>query len=118
AVALKPFRAEPLAQRLRPVTTADLPDAPAAAGSGAAPTAMQGVNFNAGVQAPAAPQMPAPSSPATAQPAGSQAARSGGQIQQATLIYRKEPEYPKIAKQTGAKGIVKVIATIGKDGRV
>jgi protein TonB len=45
-------------------------------------------------------------------------AKAGGQIQQAVLITRKEPEYPKIARQTGAKGAVVLNATIGKDGRV
>jgi protein TonB len=34
------------------------------------------------------------------------------------LVLRKEPDYPKIAKQTGAKGLVTVAATIGKDGRI
>jgi protein TonB len=121
AATLKPFRAEPLSQRLRPVTTADLPEAPTAAGASAAPTAIPGVNLNAGMQAPAAPQTPvpqAPAAPVTTQPVASPALKSGGQIQQAVLIFRKDPEYPKIAKQTGAKGQVKLIATIGKDGRV
>jgi protein TonB len=120
---LKPFSTASLSQRLRPVTTADLPDAPTLAGTGAVPTAIPGVNLNAGVQAPSAPQAPAPPKPAAPAPpvqATPQAAtlKPGGQIQQATLIYKKDPEYPKIAKQTGAKGQVKLLATIGKDGRV
>ncbi len=45
-------------------------------------------------------------------------ANSGGQIEPATLLFRKEPEYPKIAKQNGAKGEVKLVATIGTDGKV
>jgi len=121
AATLKPFRAEALSQRLRPVTTADLPEAPAAAGAGAAPATIPGVNWNAGMQAPAAPQMPAPPAPAASvatQQAAPAAPKSGGQIQQATLLYRKDPEYSKIAKQSGAKGQVKLVATIGKDGRV
>ena len=62
--------------------------------------------------------MPAasPSIPATAETKGS--AKAGGQIQQAILTYKKDPEYPKLARQTGARGIVKLTATVGKDGRV
>ena len=37
---------------------------------------------------------------------------------QAVLIYKKEPEYPKIAQQMGIKGTVELNATIGADGRV
>ena len=123
----KPFSTASLSQRLRPVAQSDIPDAPSLAGVGAAPTAIPGVNFGAGVQAPAAPQAPAPPKPAapTAAPptqtttsGASGSSKSGGQIQQATLVYKKDPEYPKIAKQTGAKGQVKLVATIGKDGRV
>jgi protein TonB len=76
------------------------------------------------------PVAPAPFSPAPAAPAPPPAAttaasstadskpKSGGQIQQAVLIYRKDAEYPKIAKQTGAKGTVRLNATIGKDGNI
>jgi protein TonB len=34
------------------------------------------------------------------------------------LITRKDPEYPRIARQAGAKGAVQLVATIGKDGKV
>ena len=128
---VKPFSTASLGQRLRPTTTADLPDAPTLAGAGQLPAAIPGMNLGGGVSAPAAPQAPAPpraTAPAgpttttqsTPQPIQSAAAssKSGGQIQQATLIYKKDPEYPKIAKQTGAKGQVKLVATIGKDGKV
>jgi len=36
----------------------------------------------------------------------------------AQLISRTEPEYPEIAREAGAKGTVKLIATIGPDGNV
>jgi protein TonB len=121
AVALKPFQAEPLAQRLRPVSSTDLPEAPAMS-AGAAPASVPGVNLNAVMQGPAAPRPAAPVAPAPAAsvstPDVRAAAKSGGQIQSATLIYKKDPEYPKMAKQTGARGQVKLAATIGKDGRV
>jgi protein TonB len=88
-----------------------MPDAPTVS-AGARPnaSAIPGVNMNA--LAPAAPA--APSAPA----ASAAAPRSGGQIQAAVLIYRKDAEYPKIAKQTGAKGTVTLNATIGVDGNI
>lgn len=121
AVALKPFQAEPLAQRLRPVSNTDLPEAPTMS-AGAAPASVPGVNLNAVMQGPAAPRPAAPVAAAPAAPDftldAKAAAKSGSQIQSATLLYRKDPEYPKLAKQTGARGLVKLAATIGKDGKV
>jgi TonB family protein len=121
AVALKPFQAEPLAQRLRPVSNPDLPEAPAMSAS-AAPASVPGVNLNAVMQGPAAPRPAAPVAPAPAAPISAPdvraPAKSGGQIQPATLVYKKEPVYPKMASQNGVKGHVKLAATIGKDGRV
>jgi len=113
AAPLKQFQAETLpSQRLRPAAPTDMPDAPtvsAAARPNA--SAIPGVSINALAPAPLAPA--APSSPAT-----DSKPKSGGQIQQAVLIYRKDAEYPKIAKQTGAKGVVTLNATIGTDGNV
>jgi protein TonB len=123
AVALKPFTAEPLAQRLRPASNTDLPEAPTVS-AGAVPSSIPGVNLNAVMQGPAAPRPLAPVAPAPAAPVSTPAsevkapAKAGGQIQQATLLYKKDPEYPKMAKQTGAKGQVKLVATIGKNGKV
>jgi protein TonB len=37
---------------------------------------------------------------------------------QAVLVSKKDPEYPKLARETGAKGIVELVATIGSDGKV
>jgi protein TonB len=115
---LKAFQAESLGQRLRPAAPTDMPDAPTvSAGDRATTSAIPGVNATA--VAPA-PFMPAPAVPAppAGTPAASSPAKSGGQIQQAVLIYRKDAEYPKIAKQTGAKGTVTLTATIGKDGSI
>jgi TonB family protein len=44
--------------------------------------------------------------------------RFSGKIEAAVLIYRKDAEYPKIAKQTGAKGTVTLDVTIGADGNI
>src|ERR1019366_4405845 len=110
AAPLKQFKTETLAQRLRPAEPTDMADAPTVS-AGARPnaSAIPGVNMNA--LAPAAPMAPSA-------PAASPAPKSGGQIQAAVLIYRKDAEYPKIAKQTGAKGTVTLNATIGADGNI
>jgi protein TonB len=86
-------------------------DAPTqSAGDRPTTAAIPGVNMNVLAPGPAAP--PAASFAADSKP------RSGGQIQQAVLIYRKDADYPKMAKQTGAKGVVKLNATIGTDGSI
>ena len=115
---LKAFKSESLGQRLRPAAPTDMPDAPTVnASDRATASAIPGVNMNAAAPAPFVPPPPAPAPPAASAPVESKP-KSGGQIQQAVLIYRKDAEYPKIAKQTGAKGTVTLTATIGKDGNV
>jgi protein TonB len=111
AAPLKPFQTESLSQRLRPAAPTDMADAPTqSAGDRPTTAAIPGVNMNVLAPGPAAP--PAASFAADSKP------RSGGQIQQAVLIYRKDADYPKMAKQTGAKGVVKLNATIGTDGSI
>jgi TonB family protein len=113
---LKQFKAESLGLRLRPAAPTDMPDAPTVgAGDRSTTSAIPGFNVNAVAPAPFMPASPAP---ASATPAADSKPRSGGQIQQAVLIYRKDAEYPKIAKQTGAKGTVTLTATIGADGNI
>jgi len=115
--ALKQFKSESLSQRLRPAASSDMPDAPTvASSSGNNPSAIPGLGMSPVAPAPAAPVPPVVSSQST--PAAAATSKAGGQIQQAVLIYRKDAEYPKIAKQTGAKGTVTLNATIGKDGNV
>src|ERR1019366_4850370 len=137
---LKQFQAASLSQRLRPAAPTDMADAPTL-GAGDRPTtsAIPGVNMNALVPPcplpppprppPAAhprrkhesagPALPAPpaATPAASSPAEAKP-KSGGNIRPAVLIYRKDAEYPKIARQTGAKGTVTLNATIGTDGIV
>ncbi len=113
---LKQFKAESLGLRLRPAAPTDMPDAPTVgAGDRSTTSAIPGFNVNAVAPAPFMLASPAPPS---ATPAADSKPRSGGQIQQAVLIYRKDAEYPKIAKQTGAKGTVTLTATIGADGNI
>jgi len=120
---LRPFRAESLSQRLRPAANTDLPDAPGL-GSVQSPgtAAISSLNLN-----PAAPPPPPPPTQANAAPANptapvgaaqKAAPKTGGQIVPAELIHKKDPDYPKIARDAGAKGTVELLATIGVDGRV
>ena len=62
----------------------------------------------------AAPKTPGTANPA--QPAEPERKASAGQISPAVLVYRRDPEYPKIMRQRGAEGTVKLVATIGTDG--
>lgn len=118
AAPVKRFNTESLSQRLRPTRASDLPEAPTVARGDSASASVPGVNLNA----IAPPPMSAPTAPpnaAKAAPAKTQAtSRTGGQIHQAELVYRKEPDYPKIARQAGAKGTVELLANIGADGNV
>jgi protein TonB len=118
AQAMKPFHAESLAQRLRPSSPAELPEAPLGAPTaGPAPSVSLG-NIVSSQQAlpapPSATSAPASSSPVPAEKKVS----SGGQIQQAQLIRRRDPEYPKLARDAGASGVVELLATVGADGKV
>jgi TonB family protein len=118
-VPVKPFNAESLSQRLRPVRSTDMPDAPEVGRGGEAVSAPVPVGVSA---------MPAPvltsALPAAAQSTSIQAASAGptglngGQVQPARLISRKDPEYPPIAKQSGAQGEVVLTAVVGLDGKV
>jgi TonB family protein len=118
----KPFNTDSLSQRLRPVRPTDMPDAPEVGRGGEAVSPAVPV----GVSAMSAPQLiSAPPPPATVpQSAPAQAANtartnpSGGQVQQAQLISRKDPEYPTLAKQSRAQGEVILLATVGADGKV
>jgi protein TonB len=59
---------------------------------------------------------PAPAPAATA--SATTALASGGQLHPATIITRVDPQYPSLARQAGASGVVEVEATIGIDGKV
>ncbi|MEO8371800.1 MAG: TonB family protein, partial [Candidatus Solibacter sp.] len=121
--ATRAFQSESLSQRLRPAAPSDLPDAPTVSNgnTGSTASAIPGIGVNPTAPAPfvPAPAVPSPAASAANGNATSTAPnKSGGQIQQAVLITRKDAEYPKIAKQTGAKGTVVLSATIGADGSI
>ena len=60
----------------------------------------------------------APAGPWCSCPDSRKEASQGGQIQPAQILRRKDPEYPRLAKDSGAKGVVEMLATVGADGRV
>jgi protein TonB len=64
----------------------------------------------------AAPPLPAPASPR--QTSASEPIRVSSGVQEAKLIHKVMPLYPRFAIETRQSGTVRLIATIGKDGRV
>ena len=114
---VKQFNKESLAQRLRPAAPADMAEAPTEVRSNAPATGNLG-----SIMSGAASAAPAPARPGLARPADTPAspanANPGGQITPAEPVYKKAPEYPKVARQIGASGVVEVEAMIGTDGRV
>jgi len=117
AAPVKQFDKESLAQRLRPAAPTDLADAPVEVRAN--PTAPGNLSalMPASGSAPAAPARPSDSSNSTANNARS-TGTSGGQITPAEAFFRKAPEYPKVARQMGASGVVEIEATVGTDGKV
>jgi protein TonB len=67
--------------------------------------------------APPAPVAPPQSTPVRAA-STARTNTNGEKVQPAQLISKKDPEYPQIARQSGAQGEVILTATIGLDGRV
>jgi len=122
---VKPFDTSSLARRLRPAQTTDLAELPSPATGGPVTpqvNAEGSLPFASVTAAPAAPPAARPNAPARPSGSSQEADRkpisTGGQIQTAQLLFRKEPEYPLLARQMGAKGTVELIATIGTDGSV
>jgi periplasmic protein TonB len=114
SAAVKPFSTDSLARRLRPSRPAEAgaPDVPAAV----AVPKMNDVNLGGLGGTTIAP--PPPSAPAPAPAPERKSGVPGGQIQQAELVYRKAPDYPKLARDSGASGMVELTATIATNGRV
>jgi TonB family protein len=112
AVNLKPFNSASLAQRLRPASPTDLPEAPAIVhASSPASASLPGFEPS---QAP----LPAPPKPVGVQTAAPPQVKVGGQLIPAKVISRVDAQYPKLAKQAGASGVVELEATIAVDGKV
>jgi protein TonB len=120
AAPLKPFNAESLAQRLRPVRATDMPDAPEVGRGNEAVSAPVPVGVSS-MPAPVLASAPPAAAPQGTPAQGANTARTNGdgsRVQQAQLISRKDPEYPQLAKQSGAQGEVVLAAMIGVDGKV
>jgi protein TonB len=114
AQATKAFHAEPLAQRLH-ASAAEMPDTPVLA----VPAAAGNVNLGSLVSSQSAPPPQAAAAIPAASPAPVASSKlPGGDVRQAQLISRTDPEYPKLARDSGASGIVELMATVGVDGKV
>jgi TonB family protein len=109
---VKQFDKESLAQRLRPAAPADMAEAPTEVRANTSAPGNLGSIMSGAASAGPAPARPADTSASAANP------NSGGQITPAEPMYKKAPEYPKVARQIGASGVVEVEAMIGTDGRV
>ena len=118
----KPFNADSLSQRLRPVRPTDMPDAPEAGRAGEAVSAAVAVGMNS--MAPPLLTSASPAPAAASQSAPVQAASTARtntrseSVQQAQLLSRRNPEYPPLARQASAHGEVVLTAVIGVDGKV
>lgn len=119
------FRAESLAARLSPAPSLPEPPRLEAQGAAAPVRPAYGLNVPAPppvqVPKPAAQESSAPPSPqgeTTQAPAPGQPLRVGGNVQQALLVRSVTPNYPPLARQARVSGVVRVEATIGRDGRI
>ncbi len=116
AVTVAPPKPESLAARLRAAEPQEMPAPPTLESSSNALAGSAPVTSVPQVAAPAAPPAPPQAQPAQ-QPAPAVPAK-GGQVHEARLIKRVAPNYPNLARQAHISGIVRVQATVGKDGRV
>jgi protein TonB len=117
AAPLKQFKAPDIAHSLRPATPADIAEAPAV--SSVTPASADIGSLGAAVPTNLLGAAPSAKGPDASKKApAANGVKAGGNILQAVLIHRQDPEYPKLAKQTGARGQVTLTATIGKDGLI
>ena len=117
----KQFNPDSLSQRLRPVRSTEMPDAPEVGRGGEAVSAAVPVGVTAMPAPVSLSALPAAVAPQSAPVQAASTARTipnQGKVQQAQLISRKDPAYPPLAKQSGAQGEVILTATIGVDGKV
>jgi protein TonB len=104
------------------VRSTDLPDAPdmglGHGGDAVSAPIPVGVNTMPSPMLPSAPPAAVPQNTPAQAANAARTGVNGGRVQPAQLITRKDPEYPAIAKQSGAQGEVVLSATIGVDGKV
>jgi protein TonB len=102
----------------------NLPEPPKIEGQ-PSPAAVRPVETPGGTPPPPPTQVPEPT-PQTTQapaeqppiPAPTEPVRVGGNVQQAKVVRQVSPVYPPLARQARVAGVVRVEATIGKDGKV
>jgi TonB family protein len=63
-------------------------------------------------------QAPVVQPPAAAVPGPQEPLRVGGNVQEAKVVRKTTPAYPPLARQARVTGVVRLDATIGKDGRI
>jgi TonB family protein len=63
-------------------------------------------------------QAPVVQPPAGAAPEPQEPLRVGGNVQEAKVVRKTTPVYPPLARQARVTGVVRLDATIGKDGRI
>lgn len=61
---------------------------------------------------------PPPPPPPASAPASSEPLRIGGQVKEPRAIYRPQPEYPLLARQSRVEGVVEIDAIIDEHGNV
>jgi len=109
----KPFS---LASRVHQPDASDLPEAPSVDSSSVAIRPSLPGRLSAPVSPLAPPpQAQAPVAAPVAQPAN---VRVGGKVQEPKLLRRVDAAYPPMARQARVNGVVRLQATIGKDGKV
>jgi hypothetical protein len=128
-VTVRAFDERSLAAHLRRSEPAELPAAPVLESQGN-PFAAKAPNLSGAVAAPPPAPVAAvvpPPPPAVAVKAAAVAAtpkpsvpapRIGGQVQEARVVRQFPPVYPATARSWHLDGVVRVIAVVGKDGRV
>ncbi len=108
-----------LAARLRVPEFATAPDLPDQSGAlpGGAPT-VPGASLAPPPPTPVVAQQPKPNPPAPAHAVATPAARIGGEAQKPRLVKAFPPTYTDAARRWRVNGNVRVVAVVGKDGRV
>jgi TonB family protein len=114
---VKQFDKESLAQRLRPAAPAVMAEAPVEVRANSSAPGNLGSLMSGAASAAPAPVRP-PTARSAAPSASAANTNSGGQIVPAESMFKKAPEYPKVARQIGASGVVEIEAIIGVDGKV
>ena len=115
-----PVKSFSLAARVSPPpSSSDLPEAPSVEAAGGVVVVRPSAPSRLPAPPPPPPvqaQTPPPAAPPQA--AAPAPKSSGGKVQEARLLRRVDAVYPPMARQARVSGVVRMQATIGKDGKV